>query len=226
MVEYDFARIKVEGSNPFFRFLQKFMNIDIFLFYLFSVFALSSSVMVIGLSNAVHSVLFLILVFCNISGLLLLLGAEFLSFMLLIIYVGAIAVLFLFVIMMLNIKLNPIKVDKFSVLPIGILIFSIIYIQLLISVHEFDLLHLQQNGLILISWITESKNINNIEAVGKVLYTHYSLLFLLCGFILLVAMIGTIVLTMHQRIDVKKQKIEIQLSRIPGNVIKFIKLRK
>lgn len=87
------------------------MNIDIFLFYLFSIFTLMSSLMVIGLKNAVHSVLFLILVFCNVAGLLLLLGAEFFSFMLIIVYVGAIAVLFLFVVMMLNVKVDPTNIS-------------------------------------------------------------------------------------------------------------------
>lgn len=202
------------------------MNIDIFLFFLFSSFALVSSLMVIALSNAVHSVLFLILVFCNIAGLLLLLGAEFLSFMLLIVYVGAIAVLFLFVVMMLNIKINAAKINKFSILPIGLLVFIILFNQLSMSIHEFDLLTPQQKELNFVTWALESNNISNIEAVGKVLYTAYSLLFLICGFILLVAMIGAIVLTMHQRVDVKKQKIEIQLARSPSNVVKFITLRK
>lgn len=202
------------------------MNIDTFLFFLFSIFTLISSLMVIGLSNAVHSVLFLIIVFCNVAGLLLLFGAEFLSFMLLIVYVGAIAVLFLFVVMMLNIKISTTEINKYSILPIGILVFFILFNQLSVSIYEFDLLQTQQNELKLITWALENNNISNIEAVGKVLYTNYSLLFLICGFILLVAMIGAIVLTMHQRIDVKKQKIEVQLARSPGNVVKFITLRK
>nr|AHX02478.1 NADH dehydrogenase subunit 6 [Riquetophycus sp. HSY-2014a] len=202
------------------------MNIDIFLFYLFSIFALISSLMVIGLSNAVHSVLFLILVFFNVAGLLLLFGAEFFAFMLLIVYVGAIAVLFLFVVMMLNIKINSTKISKFSILPIGILVFSILFNQFITSIYEFDLLKFQIKNFNFISWASENDNLSNIEVVGQVLYTYYSLLFLICGFILLVAMIGAIVLTMHQRVDVRKQKIEIQLARTSGNVIKFITLRK
>ena len=202
------------------------MNIDIFLFYLFSTFALVSSLMVIGLSNAVHSVLFLILVFCNVAGLLLLLGAEFLSFMLLIVYVGAIAVLFLFVVMMLNVKISSVQINKYSILPIGILIFIILFNQFVGAISDLDLLRLQPKNLSFVLWINETSNLSNIEVVGRVLYTHYSLLFLICGFILLVAMIGAIVLTMHQRVDVKKQKIEIQLARIPDKVVKFINLRK
>nr|WOL37367.1 NADH dehydrogenase subunit 6 [Polyopes affinis] len=202
------------------------MNIDFFLFLLFSSFALMSSLMVISLKNAVHSVLFLILVFCNIGGLLLLFGAEFLSFMLLIVYVGAIAVLFLFVVMMLNVKTVPTNISSFSILPIGVLFFIILFGQLLSTITEFDLFNLQQNNLIWISWILEKDNTTNIEAVGKVLYTHYSFLFLLSSLILLVAMIGAIVLTMHQRTDVRKQKIETQMNRRFEGAVKFITLRK
>nr|YP_009488812.1 NADH-ubiquinone oxidoreductase chain 6 [Grateloupia filicina]AWD77499.1 NADH-ubiquinone oxidoreductase chain 6 [Grateloupia filicina] len=202
------------------------MSIDFFLFTLFSSFALIASLMVISLKNAVHSVLFLILVFCNIAGLLLLFGAEFLSFMLLIVYVGAIAVLFLFVVMMLNVKAASTTINPFSVLPIGILIFLILFSQLSSTATNFDVFSLQQNELIWISWILEKDNTTNIEVVGKVLYTHYSLLFLLSSLILLVAMIGAIVLTMHQRTDVQKQKIDIQLARSFEGAVKFITLRK
>nr|AHX02525.1 NADH dehydrogenase subunit 6 [Schizymenia dubyi] len=202
------------------------MNIDIILFLLFSAFATISSLMVISLSNAVHAVLFLILVFCNVASLLLLLGAEFFSFMLLIVYVGAIAVLFLFVVMMLNIKVNTSKFNKFSLLPIGLCIFFILFNQLSTLITYFDLFYLKQDELILISWVLENNNVTNIQAIGKVLYTDYSFLFLISGLILLVAMIGAIVLTMHQRIDVKKQKIEFQLARNFKGAVKFISLRK
>lgn len=202
------------------------MNTDFTLFSLFSIFALLSSIMVISLKNAVHSVLFLILVFCNVAGLLLLLGAEFLSFMLLIVYVGAIAVLFLFVVMMLNIKTPSLKLNFFSVVPLGVFIFSIFLAQLFKVSDGLNVLSLKQNNLIWISWFLEEYNLTNIEAVGYVLYTHYSLLFLLSGLILLVAMIGAIVLTMHQRTGVKKQKIELQLTRNFLGVVKFINLRK
>nr|YP_009511924.1 NADH dehydrogenase subunit 6 [Gracilariopsis mclachlanii]AXI97851.1 NADH dehydrogenase subunit 6 [Gracilariopsis mclachlanii] len=202
------------------------MQTDFFLYFLFSSFALLASLMVISLSNAVHSVLFLILVFCNIAGLLLLLGAEFLSFMLLIVYVGAIAVLFLFVVMMLNVKKTSINLSIFSIGPIGIITFFILFNQLVGVFNDFDTLGLKQNDLIWISWITEHTNLTNIEAVGQVLYTKYNFLFILSGLILLVAMLGAIVLTMHQRTDVKKQKIELQLNRNFGGAVKFINLRK
>nr|AHX02502.1 NADH dehydrogenase subunit 6 [Schimmelmannia schousboei] len=202
------------------------MNIDIFLFYVFSSFALISALMVISSMNAVHSVLFLILVFCNIAGLLVLLGAEFLSFMLLIVYVGAIAVLFLFVVMMLNIKIVKVETNVFTVIPIGIIIFIIFWNQFYSAIQDFDLLKLQEKEIIWTSWLTESNNIINIKVVGNILYTHYSLLFLLSGLILLVAMIGAIVLTMHQRTDVMKQQISSQLARNPKGSIKFVTLRK
>nr|AHX02549.1 NADH dehydrogenase subunit 6 [Sebdenia flabellata] len=202
------------------------MNIDFLLFSFFSIFALFSSLMVINLKNAVHSVLFLILVFCNVAGLLLLLGAEFLSFMLLIVYVGAIAVLFLFVVMMLNVKTESTKLSSFSIIPIGVLIFCVIFSQFLSLTNEFNLFDLKQTQLIWVSWILEKDNITNVETIGNTLYTHYSFLFLLSGLILLVAMIGAIVLTMHQRTDVKKQKVELQLTRNFQGVIKFVTLKK
>nr|YP_009511899.1 NADH dehydrogenase subunit 6 [Gracilariopsis longissima]AXI97826.1 NADH dehydrogenase subunit 6 [Gracilariopsis longissima]UAD89928.1 NADH dehydrogenase subunit 6 [Gracilariopsis longissima] len=202
------------------------MYTDLFLYLLFSSFAILASLMVISLSNAVHSVLFLILVFCNVAGLLLLLGAEFLSFMFLIVYVGAIAVLFLFVVMMLNVKKTSTNLGVFAIGPIGLITFFILINQLLAVFNDFDTFGLKQKDLIWISWITEYNNLTNIQVVGKVLYTEYCFLFILSGLILLVAMLGAIVLTMHQRTDVKKQKIELQLNRNFGGSTKFINLRK
>nr|WCH57830.1 NADH dehydrogenase subunit 6 [Hypnea edeniana] len=201
------------------------MNLNLSLFTLFTVLTLVASFMVIISKNAVHSVLFLILVFCNTSGLLLLLGSEFLSLMLIIVYVGAIAVLFLFVVMMLNVKINPLMINSYSIIPIGILIFLVLFTILSNSMKELDLINFQYNNIKLVTWIMETKYLTNIEIIGNVLYTQYCILFLICGVILLVAMIGVIVLTMHHRTDVKKQQIEIQLSRLPGNVLKFITLR-
>nr|WCH57758.1 NADH dehydrogenase subunit 6 [Hypnea pseudomusciformis] len=201
------------------------MNLNLFLFILFAILAIISSFMVITSINAVHSVLFLILVFCNTSALLLLLGSEFLSLMLIIVYVGAIAVLFLFVVMMLNVKTNPLEINKYSIIPIGFLLSFILFNILSNSFIELDLMNSLHLTIKLINWVSETNFVNNIEIIGKVLYTNYCLLFLICGIILLVAMIGVIVLTMHQRLDVHKQKIEAQLARSPGNVVKFISLR-
>nr|AYR06696.1 NADH dehydrogenase subunit 6 [Rhodogorgon sp.] len=204
------------------------MNIDTILFYLFSSFALVSALMVTILSNAVHSVLFLIIVFCNIVGLLLLLGAEFLSFMFLIVYIGAIAVLFLFVVMMLNIKISNLNINRIFILPIGSFI-SLILLSYIFSLLDITFEFYNIDKLILlhwISWITENSSLTNIESIGNVLYTKFSFLFLICGLILLVAMIGAISLTMHQRINVKKQNVNLQVVRDPKNVVKFIILRK
>nr|WCH57734.1 NADH dehydrogenase subunit 6 [Hypnea musciformis] len=201
------------------------MNLNLSLFILFAILAIISSFMVITSANAVHSVLFLILVFCNTSALLLLLGSEFLSLMLIIVYVGAIAVLFLFVVMMLNVKTSPLAINKFSIIPIGFVVFFILFNILSNSIKELDLINSPYLTIKLISWVSEINFVNNIETIGKVLYINYCLLFLICGIILLVAMIGVIVLTMHQRQDVKKQRIEVQLSRSPGKVVKFISLR-
>nr|WDA66129.1 NADH dehydrogenase subunit 6 [Phymatolithon calcareum] len=201
------------------------MTINFFLFYIFSSFAIISAFMVITLSNAVHSVLFLIIVFCNVAALLLLVGAEFFSFMFLIIYVGAIAVLFLFVVMMLNIKKSPIKINRLSILPIGLIIFCILTLQILILMDDQFIL-LENYTLVYTPWLKENRHLTNIEILGIHLYTKFSLLFLLCGLILLIAMIGAIVLTMHQRTTVKKQKISTQLLRNSKGVIKFIDLRK
>ena len=204
------------------------MSIEFILFYVFSGLALVSSIMVISLANAVHSVLFLILVFCNVAALLLLSGAEFLAFMLLIVYVGAIAVLFLFVVMMLNVRSNTYKADIWSNLPVSFFIFTAIFMQFICTVNlNFEFIDTTSNDLLLWNnWIGENNNTSNIEVVGGILYTKFSFVFLTSGFILLIAMIGAIVLTMHQRSDVKKQLISIQLARNPSGVIKFINLRK
>lgn len=204
------------------------MNIEYTLFFFFASFALLSSLMVIGLTNAVHSVLFLILVFCNVCGILLLLGAEFFSFLLLIVYVGAIAVLFLFVIMMLNVKTSTHRLSLWSTLPIGVIIFFIIVFQFtsnidlnFISIKSVDFYNTAWNN-----WVTQNENMENVKVIGKFLYTKYCFVFIVSGCILLIAMIGAIVLTMHQRANVKKQLITVQLNRESFGVLKFITLRK
>lgn len=201
------------------------MITNTFLFYLFSSLAIISSIMVVTLTNAVHSVLFLIIVFCNVASLLLIIGTEFFSFMFLIVYVGAIAVLFLFVVMMLNIKTNPIKINNFSTLPIGLIIFALISTQILNTLDN-QFVFLKNIYLTYIPWLKENNYLTNVETIGLYLYTKFSLLFVFCGLILLVAMIGAIVLTMHQRSTVKKQQISQQLLRDPRGVIKFINFRK
>nr|YP_011017666.1 NADH dehydrogenase subunit 6 [Centroceras gasparrinii]WQF69489.1 NADH dehydrogenase subunit 6 [Centroceras gasparrinii] len=202
------------------------LNIDIFLFSLFSLFSLVSAIFVISLNNAVHSVLFLVLTFFNVACLLLLLGAEFFSFLLIIVYVGAIAVLFLFVIMMLNIKLE-IKISSFYVLlPIILICLILLFNNMFTLLNNTDLLRFCLTNLEWESWLNEKNVKLNIEVVGLVLYSYYSFLFLSSGLILLVAMIGAIVLTLHTKSNSKAQIIEFQLIRNPKDSVKFLKLRK
>nr|YP_010338886.1 NADH dehydrogenase subunit 6 [Bangia atropurpurea]UNJ18853.1 NADH dehydrogenase subunit 6 [Bangia atropurpurea] len=203
------------------------------LFWIFSLISLLSACMVVSLSNAVYSVLFLIIVFCNTAGILLLLGAEFLSFLFLIVYVGAIAVLFLFVVMMLNIKTNSVKINYTTIILIGFLISLILSFQFLAAIQiDFEVysnlgIDLAKTNFPTITiWIQENNLPSNVESIGLVLYTSYSLVFILCAFILLLAMIGSIVLTMNQRSGVKKQQISLQLYRNQNEVIRFVDLRK
>lgn len=189
--------------------------------------------MVVSLSNAVYSVLFLIVVFCNTASILLLLGAEFLSFLFLIVYVGAIAVLFLFVVMMLNVKIDGIKINYNVIFLIGALISLILFIQIWTAlqwaVEAYSNLGVslsQSNFPIVTSWIQENELPSNTESIGLILYTSYSFVFIMCAFILLLAMIGSIVLTMSQRSGVKNQQITLQLYRNQSKVIRFLDLRK
>jgi len=170
--------------------------------------------MVISSKNPIHSILSLILVFCNVAGLLILLEVEFLAMMFLVVYVGAIAILFLFVVMMLNIKLVELQENVVRYLPIGSLIGFIFLIEVFLVLNQnlkpapnYDA------SPQLINWYSEIENITNIEAIGEVIYTHYFYLFLVASMVLLVSMIGAIVLTLHHRPDAKKQKIYRQIAR-------------
>nr|YP_010925375.1 NADH dehydrogenase subunit 6 [Neoporphyra seriata]WKD83581.1 NADH dehydrogenase subunit 6 [Neoporphyra seriata] len=203
------------------------------LFWIFSIISLISACMVVSLSNAVYSVLFLIIVFCNTASILLLLGAEFLSFLFLIVYVGAIAVLFLFVVMMLNVKINDVKVNYSTIFLIGAFISLILFIQIwtilqsdLEAYSNISIPLMNGNFLFITSWTQENNLPSNTESIGLILYTSYSLIFILCAFILLLAMIGSIVLTMNQRKNKKKQEISLQLYRNQNKVIRFLNLRK
>lgn len=191
------------------------------LFYLFASFALTSGIMVIQARNPVHSVLFLILVFFNGAGLLLLLGLDFFAMIFLVVYVGAIAVLFLFVVMMLNVKLTEIHERKLRYLPIGGLL-GILFL--------FEILLIVDNGLIpwlggasesltlfpeidYIGWSRLLSLVTPLEALGLVLYTYYFSFFLLASCILLIAMIGAIVLTLHKGVNIKRQNVFLQNTR-------------
>jgi NADH-quinone oxidoreductase subunit J len=178
-------------------------------FYLFAGVCVASAVMVIVSRNPVHSVLYLILAFVNASGLFVLLGAEFLAMILIVVYVGAVAVLFLFVIMMLDVDFAELREGFIQYLPVGIVIGGIFLFELLLTVG---------------AWVinpTVSKtitapiptNVSNTEALGLVLYTKYVHYFQLSGMVLLVAMIGAIVLTLRHKPNIKRQDISDQVAR-------------
>ena len=180
----------------------------IFLFFIVSIIIITSSLLVILSKNPIHSVLFLILVFFNTAILFLFSGAEFLAMILLIVYIGAVAVLFLFVIMMLDINTAKLRQSFLNYLPIGLFVGFIILLELLYVVSQSKLNFLSKN-------ITENKITNeifeNTKIIGNVLYTDYFLLFQLSGIILLVAMIGAILLTLRKREGAKKQNIYKQI---------------
>lgn len=178
-------------------------------FYLFAGICVASAVMVIASRNPVHSVLFLILAFVNAAGLFVLLGAEFLAMILIVVYVGAVAVLFLFVIMMLDVDFAELKQGFLEYLPIGLVIGAIFLAELLLVV----------GGWVISPTLTKSvaapipANVTNAEALGLVLYTKYVHYFQLAGAVLLVAMIGAIVLTLRHKANVKRQSIPVQNAR-------------
>ena len=190
------------------------MIIHSIFFYTFSVIAIISSIMVIASKNTVHSVFFLILDFISISCLFIMIGAEFLGMIMLIVYVGAVAVLFLFVVMMLNVAQQKnelfVKAKDSNHIPIGLIVSIIIFFELIIVIGGWK--HKPQ---IVESFSTVGINLtnSNTHSIGQVLYTDYIHLFQLSGMILLVAMIGAIVLTFRKRSGVKKQSYFKQISR-------------
>jgi len=182
-------------------------------FYIFSLIAIISSIMVIVSKNTVHSVFFLILDFISISCLFIMIGAEFLGMIMLIVYVGAVAVLFLFVVMMLNVAQQKKQWFEsrtgYSHMPIGLIIGLVILFELIIVVGGWK----YKPDLISISSINFDNKITNTHLIGNVLYTDYIHLFQLSGMILLVAMIGAIVLTFRKRSGIKRQSYIKQISR-------------
>jgi len=199
------------------------MILQLVIFYLFAVVAVASGVMVVAARNPVHSVLFLILAFFNSAGLFVLMGAEFLAMILVIVYVGAVAVLFLFVVMMLDIDFAQLRSGFMRYLPVGALIGFILLAELL---------------LIFGSWIiapgvaslqaaplpASTPGMTNTRALGDLLYTRYIFAFQAAGLILLVAMIGAIVLTLRQRVGVRKQRVPEQLARTRAEAVQVVKV--
>ena len=181
-----------------------------FFFYTFAIISVISSFMVIFAKNPVHSVLFLILTFFNATGLFVLMGAEFLAMLLLIVYVGAVAVLFLFVVMMLNIDFNSLRTGMIKNAPLGLLIGTILLGEMIFSFigMKYGVANKPGNELFIVLGEEE-----NTRALGNVLYTKYIYLFQCAGLILLVAMIGAIVLTHRKRDNVKQQDAVKQVLR-------------
>src|SRR5690349_17225016 len=197
------------------------MILQAIFFWLFAIVCVASAVMVIASKNPVHSVLYLILAFVNASGLFVLMGAEFLAMILIVVYVGAVAVLFLFVVMMLDVDFAELKQGVLQYLPVGITIGAIFLTELLIVVGAWAI------GPQLTGAITAPipNNIPNTEALGLVLYTKYIYFFQAAGMILLVAMIGAIVLTLRHKVRVRRQDISVQNARTPAMSIDVVKVR-
>ena len=193
-----------------------------FFFYFFSLIAVVSAIMVTVSKNTVHSVFFLILDFISISSLFIMVGAEFLGMIMLIVYVGAVAVLFLFVVMMLNVAKQKNTWFKSSTnsahIPIGLLVSIIIFFEVIIVIGGWKYKHE------LLNKITVS-DITNTHSIGNVLYTEYIHLFQLSGMVLLVAMIGAIVLTFRKREGLKRQSYFKQLSRERNDGVSLVNVK-
>ena len=191
-------------------------------FYLFAAVLLASAVMVIASRNPVHSVLFLILAFFNAAGPFDLIGAEFLAMILVVVYVGTVAVLFLFVVMMLDINLTELRQGYLQYLPVGALIGLVLAIELIFVVTGWQLSpELAGMAQAPASGVVEH---SNTAQLGEILYTRYAFLFQGAGVILLIAMMGAIVLTLRHR-DIKRQKISRQVAQKPGDTIEIRKIR-
>ena len=193
-------------------------------FYFFSFIAVLSAIMVISSKNPVHSVLFLILSFVNGSALFVLLGAEFLAMILVVVYVGAVAVLFLFVVMMLDINFIKLREGFMQYLPFGALLGIVLFVELSLLIFA-NLVN--EKSIVEYNKQPFFSKIENTEILGNVLYTEYFYLFQISGLILLLAMIGSIVLTLRDRTGVKKQSIYKQINIDNANTIekKKVKLR-
>ncbi|MDP2619491.1 MAG: NADH-quinone oxidoreductase subunit J [Hyphomicrobiales bacterium] len=191
-------------------------------FYLFAALVLAAGVMVIAARNPVHAVLFLIVAFFNSAGLFVLMGAEFIAMILLIVYVGAVAVLFLFVVMMLDIDFVELKQGFLQYLPIGALIGLMLLVELFLVVGSWVLA--PQFAEMIAAPTPPIADISNTEAIGRILYTKYVYFFQTAGLILLVAMVGAIVLTLHHKVGVKRQSVAEQIARDPATAIEIKKV--
>jgi NADH-quinone oxidoreductase subunit J len=196
------------------------MNFTLILFYLFSFILITSALVVVNARNTIYSALFLILAFLNAAALFILLGAEFLATLLVVVYVGAIAVLFLFVVMMLNIDRAQVKNKISKNLPLLLIISGLMFFEIFIVVKISAL------SAKILPLFPTPVDIHNTKALGNILYTDFIYPFQICGLILFVAMIGAIILTMRDKTSLaKKQNIFNQLSRNKENSLQNIKVK-
>lgn len=193
------------------------MSVMVFAFYLFAISAVAAGLMVVLARNPVHSVLWLILAFLSSAGLFVLLGAEFVAMLLMIVYVGAVAVLFLFVVMMLDVDFAELKGEMARYMPLGLLIGVVILMQLGIAFGAWAPAETAES----MRGAVTPEGVTNTAALGLLIYDKYILLFQLAGVILLVAMIGAIVLTLRHRKDVKRQNVLQQMWRDPAKAMEL-----
>jgi NADH-quinone oxidoreductase subunit J len=201
------------------------MTVAALFFYLFASVCVASAVMVIASKNPVHSVLFLILAFVNAAGLFVLMGAEFLAMILVIVYVGAVAVLFLFVVMMLDVDFTALRQGFLDYLPVGGLIGIVFFGELVAMLVAGSGALSSGAGKAIAEPIPPLTDVTNTEALGLVLYTRYVYYFEAAGLVLLVAMIGAIVLTLRHKPNVKRQNIAEQVARTKATAIKIRRVR-
>ena len=192
-------------------------------FYLFAALSVASAVMVIVAKNPVHAVLFLILTFFNAAGLFVLLGAEFLAMILIIVYVGAVAVLFLFVVMRLDVDFAELKAGFIKNAPVGVVVGGIVLAELvlLFAGRGFGLGVAHASGS---AMAQAGEHVSNTQAMGRILYTKYIYFFEVAGLILLVAMVGAIVLTLQHKPGVRRQSIAKQVARTPKTGLAIVKV--
>ena len=194
--------------------------LSVLFFYLFATVCIGAAFMVVAAKNPVHAVLFLILAFFNAAGLFVLLGAEFLAMILVVVYVGAVLVLFLFVVMMLDVDFAELRAGFLKFLPVGAIIGLVLLVELV---------------FILTAWVTApdivaqapapaAAQMSNTEAIGRILYTRYVYLFQAAGLILLVAMVGAIVLTLHHKRYVRRQSIAAQVGRTREESVELVEV--
>jgi NADH-quinone oxidoreductase subunit J len=198
------------------------MIVQALAFYVFAGAAVGSAVMVVAARNPVHSVLFLILAFFSAAGLFVLMGAEFLAMILVVVYVGAVAVLFMFVVMMLDINFVALREGVAQYLPAGGLIGIVLLFELILVFATWAAA--PETASVVAEPIAQSPGLTNTELLGSVLYTKYIYLFQVAGMVLLVAMIGTIVLSLRVREGVRRQKISDQIARRPEDSVELKKI--